>query len=541
MLGRTRVTTFAIAALTLVELLFAGFRADAQQARTASTGSTRIENFKTTVRDGVEARRKLAQVMNDTVFSFGELGYQEIETSKYLTALLEKNGFSVERGIAHMPTAWVARWGSGHPVIAIGSDLDGLPKASQKPGVAYREPLVEGAPGHGEGHNSGQALNITAALAVKELMEREKLPGTLEIWPGVAEELLGGKAHLVRAGVFKDVDAVLFSHVSDNLSTSWGAAQGTGMISVEYTFAGESAHAALAPWRGRSALRAVELMNIGWDFRREQLRPQQRSHYVITNGGDQPNVIPSVASVWYFFRETDFENIVLNYATGNKISEAAAMMTDTKVTRKVIGAAAPQHFNRPIAEAMQSNIEKVGLPKWSDEEQIFAKAVQRLTAGKEDGLSLTLKKFDAPVAEPESGPSDDIGTVSWEAPTVTLRYPANIPNLPGHNWANAIAMATPIAHEGIVAGSKVMAMTIVDLLLRPDLVREAKTYFTDVQLKNNKVLPLLADTDEPQIQMNREVMERFRPEMRKFYYDAAKFDTYLEQLGVKFPALTKPQ
>jgi aminobenzoyl-glutamate utilization protein B len=207
----------------------------------------------------------------------------------------------------------------------------------------------------------------------------------------------------------------------------------------------------------------------------------------------------------------------------------------------VIGAAAPRHFNKPIAEAMQFNIEKIGLPKWSEEEQTFAKAVQRLTAGKEDGLSLTAKKLEAPAAEPESGGSDDIGDVSWAVPTVTLRYPANIPNLPGHNWANAISMATPIAHKGIVAGSKVVAMTMVDLLLRPDLIREAKTYFTDVQLKNNTVLPLLADTDQPQIQINRETMERFRPEMRKFYYDATKYDTYLEQLGVKFPTLTKPQ
>ncbi len=271
--------------------------------------------------DGVEARRKLAQVMNDTVFSFGELAYQEFETSKYLTDVLEKNGFSVERDIAGMPTAWVARWGSGHPVIALGSDIDCLPKAYQKPGVAYRERMVDGAPGHGEGHNSGQAVNIVAALAVKERMEREKLSGTLMIWPGVAEELLGGKAYMVRAGIFKDVDVVLYTHVGDNFSTAWGKPNGTGMVSVEYTFEGESAHAAGRPWRGRNALRAVELMNIGWDLHREQLRPEQRSHYVITNGGDQPNVIPSLASVWYFFREMDFENIKKNYEIGNQIAE----------------------------------------------------------------------------------------------------------------------------------------------------------------------------------------------------------------------------
>src|SRR5215475_14667336 len=179
---------------------------------------------------------------HDIEFSFGELAYQEFETSKYLAGILEKNGFSVERGIAGMPTAWVARWGSGRPIIALGSDIDCLPKASQKPGVAYREPLIEGAPGHGEGHNSGQAVNIAAALAVKDLMEREKLPGTIVVWPGVAEELLGAKAYFVRAGMFRDVDAVLFTHVGDALETSWGRPQGTGLISVEYTFYGESSH-----------------------------------------------------------------------------------------------------------------------------------------------------------------------------------------------------------------------------------------------------------------------------------------------------------
>jgi len=542
MLGRDTMKTEAMAGLALAALLLSASHPLAQDTTTSKHDIARIEKFKAVVVDGVETRRKLAQVMNDTVFSFGELAYQEFETSKYLTGLLEKNGFSVERGVAGMPTAWVARWGTGRPVIALGSDIDCLPKASQKPGVAYREPLVEGAPGHGEGHNSGQAVNIVAALAVKDLMEREKLSGTLVVWPGVAEELVGGKAFFVRAGMFKDVDVVLFTHVSDDLSTAWGMPnRSSGLISVEYTFEGESAHAALAPWRGRNALRAVELMNIGWDFRREQLRPEQRSHYVITDGGDQPNVVPPRASVWYFFREIDFENIKKNYEIGNKIAEAAAMMTDTKVTRKVIGTAAPRHFNKTLAETLQTNIERVGLPQWTEDEQTFAKAVQRLVEGKEDGLNTAVKKLEPPPARPESGSSDDIGDVSWAVPTVTLRYPANIPNLPGHNWANAIAMATPIAHKGIVAGSKVMAMTMIDLLLRPELIEAAKTYFTDVQLKNHKVLALLSQTDQPQIHLNRETMERFRPQMRKFYYDATKYDTYLDQLGVKFPTLTKAQ
>jgi aminobenzoyl-glutamate utilization protein B len=216
-------------------------------------------------------------------------------------------------------------------------------------------------------------------------------------------------------------------------------------------------------------------------------------------------------------------------------------MTDTKVTRKLVGVAAPRHFNRTLAETMQVNIDKVGMPQWTDEEQTFAKAVQRLTEGKEDGLPKTVKKLEAPAAKPESGGSDDIGDVSWVAPTVIMRYPSNIPNLPGHNWANAIAMATPIAHKGIVAGSKAMAMTMVDLLMRPELIQSAKTYFTDVQLKKETPQQLLADTDMPQIQINRDTMARFRPEMRKFYYDASKNETYLDQLGVKFPTLAKGQ
>ena len=236
---------------------------------------------------------KLAQEMVDSVFSFGELGMQEVETSKYLTAQLEKFGFKVTRGQSGMPTAWVATWGSGKPVIALGSDIDGIPQASQKPGVAYHDPLVEGAPGHGEGHNTGMPLNIVAAIAVKKIMERDKLPGTLMIWPGVAEELVASKAWFVRDGMFKDVDVNLFTHVGGNLGVSWGQAGGTGLVSVEYTFEGETAHSAGAPWRGRSALDAVELMSVGWQYRREHLRLSQRSHSIITNGGDQPNVVPA--------------------------------------------------------------------------------------------------------------------------------------------------------------------------------------------------------------------------------------------------------
>ena len=486
---------------------------------------------------GVEARAKLAQVMNDQIFSYGELAFQEVETSKYITDILEKNGFTITRGVAGLPTGWTATWtqGTGGPVIGIGSDIDCIPKANQKPGVPRREPLVPGAPGHGEGHNSGQALNVVAALAVKEIMEKDKLPGTLMLWPGVAEELVAGKAFMVRDGVFKGVDATIFTHVGSNLETTWGQPLGTGLVSAKYSFHGEAAHAAGAPWRGKSALDAVELMNMGWNMRREHLRPEQRSHYVITDGGDQPNVVPSEASVWYFFREQTFADIQKNYALGDKIAKAAAEMADVTMDRQVIGSAAPQHFNKPMAEAAQANIDQVGLPVWTPQEQAFAKAVQKAVGAKEKGLDVKLKGLEPPKEKPESGGSDDIGDISWIMPTITLRYPANIPDLPGHHWSNAISMATPVAHKGVVAGSKVMAMTLLDLMTQPQLLVSAKAYFKDVQTKDQAYVPMLSATDRPQIQINAETMARFRPEMRKYYYDSKKYPTYLDQLGIKWP------
>ncbi len=504
----------------------------------------RLTALKAAAVAGVAARAKLAQVINDKVFSFGELGFQEVETSKYLTALLEKQGFSVTRGVAGLPTGWTAKWsnpgvgGTGGPVIALGSDIDCIPKASQKPGIATRDPIVPGAPGHGEGHNSGQAMNIVAALALKELMTREKIAGTLVLWPGVAEELVAGKAYMVRDGVFAGVDATIFSHVGDNLAVSYGQPMGTGNVSVRYHFHGASAHAAGKPWLGKSALDAVELMDIGWNFRREHLRPEQRSHYVITDGGDQPNVVPSEASVWYFFREQSFAAIARNFAIGNRIAEAAAMMTDTTVDHDIVGTAAPQYFNKPMAEAAAANMAVVGLPAWDAADQALAHAVQKnIASDKQEGLATKLTGLEPPLEKPESGGSDDIGDISWTMPTITIRYPANIPGLPGHNWANAIAMATPIAHKGVVAGAKVMAMTLVDLFVDPKLLPAAKAWFKEVQTKDQHYLPVLTAADKPHVEINTATMAQFRPAMAKFYYDETKYPTYLDQLGIKWPSV----
>src|SRR5437667_695547 len=518
---------FSFALLTVLALSLPVF--------TQST--SRLDSFKKEAVADVEQMKDFSAQMVDQVFSYGELGFQEFETSRYLIDTLKKNGFQIKEGISGIATAWIATWGSGKPVIALGSDIDGIPKASQKPGVAYHDPIIEGAPGHGEGHNSGVPLNITAALAVKKIMEREKLPGTLMLWPGVAEELLGSKAYFIRDGYFKDVDICLFAHVGDNLDVSYGPTNGSGLISIEYTFHGEASHAAAAQWRGRSALDAVELMDVGWNFRREHLRPQQRSHYVITDGGDQPNVVPSEASVWYYFREVDYPHIAEMFEIGNTMAQGAAMMTGTAMSNRILGQACPGHFNKTIAQVMYANIQTVGLPAWSDADQMLAKGIQREVKSPPSGLAMKLGEFREPIREPQGGASDDIGDISWNVPTVTLRYPSNIPGLPGHHWANAVSMATPIAHKGVTAGAKVQAMTVLDLLLSPGIVEDAWNYFKNVQTKDQKYTPFIGPGDKPAVHLNTEILAQYRSEMKKYYFTPTKYKTYLEQLRIKYPTV----
>jgi aminobenzoyl-glutamate utilization protein B len=508
--------------------------------------------MKADLRGEIDHMTKQAQVMVDSVFSFGELGFQEIETSKYLTSILEKNGFKIERGVYGIPTAWVASWGSGHPVISLGSDIDDIPQASQKPGVVGHDPIIEGAPGHGEGHNSGVPLNILAALAVKKVMEREHLQGTIRLWPGVAEELVGTKAYYVRGGMFKDVDICLFTHVGNNLNVSYGPSAQNGLVSIEYMFKGESAHAAGAPWRGKSALDAVELMDVGYNFRREHLRLATRVHNVITNGGDQPNVVPPNAATWYYFREADYEHTMNLWRIGDNMAKAATLMTDTEYTSRLLGSAWPGYFNKPIAETMYENIKRVGLPTWSDDDQNLAKSFQKDMKQPVRGLAVKIPELRVPRIQPADGAaddfegqrnqptgggSDDIGDVSWTVPTVTLSYPSNIPGGPGHNWANAISMATPIAHKGVIAGAKVQAMTMLDILTHPELVQAAKDYFNNVQTKDTKYTSFLRPDDKPAIWMNEKTMAIYRERMKQYYYNPDKFGTYLEQLGIKYPTV----
>ena len=524
-------------ALIILVLISISFKSFPQKNNTVAA-------WKKEAIQAVEGKSKMAQEMVDMVFSFSELGFQETETSAYLTRILEENGFAIERGISGIPTAWLARWGQGRPVIALGSDIDCIPKASQLPGVAYRQPIIDGAPGHGEGHNSGLPLVIISALEVKKIMEREKLPGTLVIWPGVAEELLATKAWYVRDGYFKDVDACIFTHVGSNLNVTWGDAGNNGLVSVEFTFEGNSAHSAGAPWRGKSALDAVELMNVAWNFKREHMKPTQRSHYVITDGGDQPNVVPSKASVWYFLRERTYEDIRTMYDDAIRYANSVAEMTETKVTHRLLGTAWPGHFNKSIAEALYRNIRVVGLPKWDDDDQSFARAVQKLVNaplkdGAYAGLATKLDTLTGPSKFSWGAGSDDIADIAWNVPTVVFRYPSNIPGTPGHNWADAMAMATPIAHKGVVAGAKVLSATLIDMLTDASIISNAWKYHKEVQTSETKYVSFVDEHTKPATHLNEAIMEEFRPKLKKLYYDPRRFNTYLEQLGIDYPQLEK--
>jgi len=558
------------------------------------------EQLKQEAEDMVASLQKLSQEMVDSIFSFGELGFQEFWTVEYITGILRDEGFAVETGCAGMPTCYVASWGSGNPVIGFMGDIDGLPETSQKPGVAYQDPLIEGGPGHGEGHNSAAAVDVIGAIVTKRLMEKYGLSGTLKVIPGVAEELVASRTYMVNAGLFEGMDVMLSSHISSGMTTNYGIS-GSGLVSTEFTFHGQSAHGAGSPWAGRSALDAVELMNAGWNFRREHLRLQQRSHYIISNGGNQPNVVPSEAAVWYYFRELDYDRIKQMHEIGQRIAQGAAMMTDTTVTERVFGSAWPSNMSKPLAEVVQANILEVGLPEWSEEDQMLARAVQRMMRGDGEeeqeeeeaggrggagrggeggggggrggeagrggrageagggeageggrgqggrgggagGLPTEIRNTELREADQGmGGGSDDIAEVSWNLPTVRLRYPGNIPGTTGHHWSSSIAMATPIAHQGANYGARVIAMTAITLVNEPEVVDEAWTYFREVTTANQQWVSLIPEGTPPPIHLNAEKMQRFRPLLEPLRYDPSRYETYLQQLGIEYPTVRRNQ
>jgi aminobenzoyl-glutamate utilization protein B len=450
--------------------------------------------------------------ISDSIFFFGEPGMQEVESTKLLKGTLEAAGFRVELGGAGMPTNLWAEWGSGRPKIAIVTEIDALPSGSQTPLAFDHAPLVAGAPGHMEGHNTHGGVASGAAYAVKQAMQRYNIPGTVAISFGPAEEQIASRPFIVRAGYFKDVDAVILLHIRETLATGYGV-QNYAAISSIFTFHGKTAHGAVNPWDGKDAVDAVELMDIGFDKLREHLRPTYRAHRTITIGGIQPNIIPDTGQIWWFVRDASMPAAKSTYDKLVKIAEGAALMTGTTYDVQYAASAWPQLGSKTIAEAIQKNIDTVGMPKWSEEEQKFARDFQKSA----DRPVVGLRTTPAALGERQQATSsNDSGDVTWVVPAGLMTFPASVPGIEYHEWHAAVTPVSSISHKGQAAGAKVLAASIIDLMTSPDLLQKARAEF-DVESKRTPYFSLLPPDAKPPVDLNRAEMEKFRPDMRKFY------------------------
>ncbi|HEY3154303.1 MAG TPA: amidohydrolase [Candidatus Binatia bacterium] len=450
--------------------------------------------------------------VGDVLYYFGEPGMQEYESSKYLKETLERIGFKVEVGGAGLPTNVWATWGSGKPVIAIATEMDSLPEGSQTPGSIPRKPLVEGAPGHMEGHNVMAAVAVGTAHAVKKAMEQFKIPGTIVVSIGPAEEQLMSRPYLVRDGYFKDVDAAIITHIGDSLGTSYGLLN-YALIGAKFNFKGRTAHGGVNPWDGKDAVDAVVLMDIGFDKLREHLRPTYRGHRTITNGGVQPNIIPDTGQIWWFIRDATGPWAKENFDKLVNIGKGAALMTGTTMEMEPYGAAWPSLGNKAIAEAIQKNADMVGMPKWTDGEIKFAKELQKSLERKEEGLPTKVLPLQA---GRQNSSSNDIGDVTWVVPTGSVRFPSAVPGVQAHHWTAGITPTMSIAHKGAVVGAKVIAASVLDLLTSPELRAAAKKQFEE-DTKETKYFSLLPPGAKPPLDLNKEMMDKYRPAMQKFY------------------------
>ncbi len=461
--------------------------------------------------DQPEIFGKFARI-SDAIWTYAELGLREYKTSKLCSDTLEEAGFKLERGLNGMPTSFMASYGSGRPVIVIHAELDALPMISNK-AVPYQDPLVEGAPGHGCGHNMQAAAGIAAGLAVKRAIDRYGLQGTVKVYGSPAEETIIARGYSVRDGLFDDVDATIDNHSSSGFGSKYGKS-GNALFSTTFTFTGITAHGASA-WGGRSALDAVELMNHASNMLREHLYYTYRMHYVIMEGGEAPNVVPDVARVWYFIRNSD-ERIQDNQERLIRCAQGAALATDTEVSIRVLTAIHQRNHNQTLGELSQRNIELVGMPEWSDEEQAFARELQKYLGKAERGLPTEIAKIRTPSPVFTGGGTSDVGEVTRVVPTGYVGIPGRIPGASSHHWSTVAATGTTAAHKGVNAAAKAMAGVTIDLMTRPELLKEAKAEF-DAWYKDNPYTSMLPDDAVPPIEMYEEAMAKWRPLMEPTY------------------------
>ena len=455
--------------------------------------------------------------ISDAIWSYAELGMQEFKSSKLLADTLEEEGFKVERGMAGMPTCFVATYGSGKPVIGILAEYDALPMISQKGLVPYQDALVPGGPGHGCGHNRRGAVCAASVVAVKQAMDRYGIKGTIKYFGGPAEETLISRPYMVRAGLFDGVDAAIEPSPGTGFSTNYGLSGGCAMFSNIYEFKGVTAHSAGGPWNAKSALDGVDIMNVATNFLREHLHYGYRMHYVIPSGGEAPNVVPDYASVWYFIRNSD-ERLLSMVEKVNNCAKAAALATGTELTIRVYTALHQRNRNKALAVVAQQNIDLVGMPKWSDEEVAFAKALQTELGAKVVGMTTTvskLRKYD-PTVKFTGGGSSDVAEVTRVTPTTVISLPGEVPGRIGHHWSRVASTYGSASWRGINAGAKATAAMTIDLMTKPELLKKAWEEF-EAFTKDNPYESYLPADAVPPVELNAELMEKYRPRLEPTY------------------------
>ena len=427
--------------------------------------------------------------LNDEIWQAAEVAMEEYRSAEALAAYIEKAGFKVERGVAGLPTAFVGTYGSGQPVIGFLAEYDALPGLSQETETA-KKPVSEGAPGHGCGHNIFGVASVASAIAVKDVMVRHNIPGTLKVFGCPAEETVEGKVFMARAGVFDGLSCCIQWHPSSENDVSLESSNALNQFEVE--FFGRTAHAAGDPWHGRSALDGIELTDIGLNFLREHLQPTARLHYVILEGGGAPNVVPDQARAWYYVRDIDRESVEKDYERVLKVIDGAAKMTETTYKIHFKSGVHETLANRAAGEVVYANLLLVGAPRFTEEEQAFAKEIQKSVGVEQKGLSTKVKPFALPEKSWGSG-STDVAEVSWLTPTTSLGVAFTPQGTPGHHWSAVACGGMSIGHKCLAVAAKVMAASCLDFLAQPESVQKMREEWTARKKGREYKSPLPAD------------------------------------------------
>jgi len=470
-----------------VSLLVLAAHVLAEQPDTAA-----IRPSQKTALDTVARLENDLKQINHSIWEFAEIGLQENRSSELLINKLRSEGFEIQTGVSGMPTAFVASYGSGHPIIGILAEYDALPGMSQEV-AAERRPIAERGAGHACGHSGLGTAAVGAAVAVKEAMAKHQIPGTIRLYGTPAEETVIGKVYMTLDGQFDDLDVCLHWHPSDKNGV-WSAGS-KALVSAKFTFKGTAAHASVSPEAGRSALDGVELMNVGANYMREHIKEDARIHYVIVDGGGQPNVVPPEATVWYFVRSNSHSDMEYLFKWLQEVADGAAKMSRTTYTMHIDTDCHEIIPNDTLSKILVENMRKIGAPKFTDEETLFARRLQQ-PLSEQFALQFPLA-LDDEIYATETGSdisrgSTDVGDISWRVPTGGLRTTCFVAGSPGHSWQNVACIGSSIGEKGLLFAARTLSLTAIDLLEKPDLVAAARADWQS-RMKDRKYSTLIPE------------------------------------------------